>query len=96
MIHIGTKSTLRFLSKSHLFTSQLLQKNSRPAVLCNFQSFSTGKDDVKVEEPKKSVGIFEKLWGKESSVAAPTFKNRWAMVVPALMTHICIGNFHFH
>jgi hypothetical protein len=55
------------------------------------QQFFSSNYDVKPKPTNSSGGILTKFWGKESNVASPNFKNRWAMLVPALMTHICIG-----
>jgi hypothetical protein len=53
------------------------------------RSFSQVPDQKPVEEKK---GFFDRLWGSDSSVAAPSFRNRWAMVVPAVAAHVCIGS----
>ena len=37
--------------------------------------------------PQRSLSLL----GPEKSIAAPDFKNRWAMAVPAFITHLCIG-----
>ncbi|CAM9460649.1 unnamed protein product, partial [Discosporangium mesarthrocarpum] len=47
-------------------------------------------DDGK-KETKAPRGFLEKLMGKESDVAPPDFTNRWHMVIPAFVTHMCIG-----
>lgn len=40
---------------------------------------------------EKKDGFLAKTFGPESSIAQPSFKNRWAMFVPAFATHICLG-----
>jgi hypothetical protein len=54
------------------------------------KSFSSSAETPKTEKP---VSLIDRLWGKEASVAPESFKSRWLMVVPALMTHVCIGKF---
>ncbi|CAM9370394.1 unnamed protein product [Chrysoparadoxa australica] len=39
-----------------------------------------------------SSGLLSKWMGPETSVADPSFTNRWAMVAPAFLTHMCIGS----
>ncbi|CAM9966413.1 unnamed protein product [Scytosiphon promiscuus] len=52
-----------------------------------------GAADDKKDEPKPAAqGYFSKLMSKESCVASPDFTNRWAMVAPAFLTHMCIGS----
>lgn len=41
---------------------------------------------------EKKSSIFQKIWGFDSCTAAPEFKNRWMMVVPAFLTHMSIGS----
>ncbi len=53
--------------------------------------FSTSQDENKDNKPK-NVSFIEKYFGEEASVASPSFKNRWAMVLPAFLTHMCIGS----
>ena len=49
------------------------------------KKFST---DTKIPE---TGSLFSKLFGPESNVASPTFKNRWLMVIPAFTTQMCLG-----
>ncbi|CAM9425047.1 unnamed protein product [Hapterophycus canaliculatus] len=52
-----------------------------------------GSAEDKKDEPKaEAQGYFSKLMSKESCVASPDFTNRWAMVAPAFLTHMCIGS----
>ncbi|CAM9419845.1 unnamed protein product [Sphacelaria rigidula] len=48
-------------------------------------SVDEGKDGA---EPQG----FMRMMGKDSCVAAPDYTNRWAMVAPAFLTHMCIGS----
>lgn len=36
--------------------------------------------------------FFQKWFGPQSYRASPNFKNRWLMVLPAFLTHLCIGS----
>ncbi len=45
-----------------------------------------------IKEDNKNIGIIDKYFGKESCEASPTFKNRWAMAVPAFLSHMCVGS----
>jgi MFS family permease len=56
------------------------------------RAFSTEQKSSSDNSSPKKTSLIERLYGVESNVAAPTFKNRWAMVVPAVATHICIGS----
>lgn len=56
------------------------------------RAFSTGSTDQKEEPPKEKGGFLNRLYGKESNSASPSFKNRWAMILPAMMAHMCIGS----
>ncbi|CAN0231456.1 unnamed protein product [Pylaiella littoralis] len=52
-----------------------------------------GSTEEKSQEPKPgAVGFLSRVMGKESCVASPDFTNRWAMVAPAFLTHMCIGS----
>lgn len=55
----------------------------RPIPQCRWQS-SAG------QPPKLSA--FDKLFGPQTVEAKPSFTNRWAIVVPAFLTHMCIGS----
>jgi MFS family permease len=88
MILRAGRSSLAFVSRRCPHDVRLLAKGLSGVS----QPFSTISDKPEAEE-KKSKGIVERLWGKESNVASPNFKSRWAMIVPALMTHVCIGNY---
>ncbi len=59
----------------------------------NIRSLSSAPDnnEPKVEEKKKG-GFLDRLFGVESNISSPTFKNRWLMVAPAFATHMCIGS----
>jgi MFS family permease len=48
-------------------------------------------EDKKEDKPAPK-GLFDKLYGLESNVASKDFTNRWAMVIPAFATHMCIGS----
>ncbi|CAB1098230.1 unnamed protein product [Ectocarpus sp. CCAP 1310/34] len=50
-----------------------------------------GSTEDKKDEPEAK-GFLSKLMSKESCVASPSFTNRWAMVAPAFLTHMCIGS----
>lgn len=53
---------------------------------------SVRKSYLSTERPQeKSTGVIDRLFGLESCEAAPTFRNRWAMAVPAFLTHMSIG-----
>ena len=36
--------------------------------------------------------FFQKYFGPDTYRALPSFKNRWLMVLPAFLTHLCIGS----
>lgn len=63
-------------------------------VISSFSHFSTSdsKDNKKDTPAAAKGGFLDSLYGKESNYAPASFKNRWLMVVPAFMTHICIGS----
>lgn len=45
------------------------------------------------EPPKEQPMTFIQKWfGPQNVKASPTFNKRWLMVVPAFMTHFCIGS----
>jgi hypothetical protein len=44
------------------------------------------------EEQKEPKGLWNRLFGAQTVHAAPDYKNRWLMVLPAFATHICIGS----
>jgi len=44
-------------------------------------------EDLNEEKP----GFFDKYLGPKSSLANDNFSNRWLMVPPAFLTHMCIG-----
>ncbi len=54
------------------------------------------QQDVPPLPPVKSSFLtskfFQKWFGPQTYRASPTFKNRWLMVLPAFMTHLCIGS----
>jgi hypothetical protein len=103
--HINKTLKLRFIARNYklnpLLTPQVtaLPLNSITLNPSNRYFSSTGNGEKPVEKVQK-LSLFDRWFGKEASVASPTFKNRWAMVVPAVLTHICIGkssseiNFH--
>jgi len=46
---------------------------------------------VEAEIPKKQ-SMWDKYMGPQADQASPSFRNRWAMVAPAFLTHMCIGS----
>lgn len=56
----------------------------------NKRAFSQISTPEKSESKDNS--LWERWFGKESTVAPASFKNRWAMVVPAIAGHMCIGS----
>eukprot|EP01040_Poterioochromonas_malhamensis_P010003 gene10003-10869_t len=95
--HINKTLKLRFIARNYklnpLLTPQVtaLPLNSITLNPSNRYFSSTGNGEKPVEKVQK-LSLFDRWFGKEASVASPTFKNRWAMVVPAVLTHICIGS----
>mgnify|MGYP003385286262 FL=1 len=65
-------------------TSQHLHSYDLPS-----RGFSSSSDDIKKTE---NTGFLEQYFGKEATEASPEFSNRWAMAVPAFVTHMCIGS----
>lgn len=53
-----------------------------------FSTQSSSSEPAKKYESKP--GFFN--LSLESNIASPTFTNRWAMLVPAVFTHLCIGS----
>ncbi len=45
----------------------------------------------KSDKNVKNKGFFDKFWGFDSNVASKDFNNKWLMVAPAFITHMCIG-----
>ena len=54
------------------------------------RSMSTAST-VEAETPKKQ-SMWDKYMGPQADQASPSFRNRWAMVAPAFLTHMCIGS----
>lgn len=56
--------------------------------------FSSSSDDNQKMDNKTGTGsgFIDKYFGKEATQASPEFSNRWAMAVPAFVTHMCIGS----
>lgn len=61
--------------------------------------FSSPPDDLNKNEKKEmhtgtgtGTGLIDKFFGKEATEASPDFSNRWAIAVPAFVTHMCIGS----
>lgn len=54
--------------------------------------FSSRIDETepRIIDPKQN--WLEKYFGKQSCEAAPTFRNRWAMMIPAFATQMSIGS----
>ncbi|CAM9336130.1 unnamed protein product [Choristocarpus tenellus] len=57
-----------------------------------FMSATSNPLDDRKTEQKPPQGFIERVMGRDSCVASPAFTNRWAMVVPAFATHMCIGS----
>jgi MFS family permease len=51
------------------------------------RSFSSSK-----AEPEKKPGFIQRLVGPQTVIASSSFKNRYMMMLPAFLTHICIGS----
>lgn len=54
-----------------------------------FSTVCSSSDDDKAV--KTELGLFDRTFGKQSCEAAPSFKNRWLMAVPAFATHMYIS-----
>lgn len=57
----------------------------------NKRSLSSTPAPQQAPVEEKKDGLWERWFGKEALVASESFKNRWAMVVPAIACHMCIG-----
>lgn len=54
------------------------------------REMSTSSEET--DKPAKPQGFIDKYFSREACIADEGFKNRWAMVVPAFMTQLCIGS----
>lgn len=75
-----------FKTKKH-YTSLSPFNTSR-----HFSSSSNSNDKPAESKEPKKLGFFERIWGFDSNVASESFTNRWAMVLPAFATHVCVGS----
>jgi 3-polyprenyl-4-hydroxybenzoate decarboxylase len=55
------------------------------------KSFSSAKIEETAPKVDQKKSIVEKLWGKEASIASSSFKSRWLMLIPVMMTQMSIG-----
>jgi hypothetical protein len=88
----GSKTWSRSNSKSD--TSGYEFKPLLPGLGISSRDLSTDSKET-TEAPaaaEKPQGFLSRLLSREASVASPEFTNRWAMVVPAFVTHMCIGS----
>lgn len=84
------------ISHSRHITSHLNKHNFRhvkfsPSVLSSATFSSSADNKLEANESKKG-GMLDRIWGPDSNIASKTFTNRWAMIIPAFFTHMCIGS----
>lgn len=94
-------STIRFARTLKYSEKLLLQKKniefSTPAVANGVRLYSSSSANVSSvttptpEPPKEKKGLFDRIFGAEASIAPENFTNRWAMAVPAFLTHLSLG-----
>lgn len=60
--------------------------------LMSFRQFSAETQKEQTSSAPANKSLVEKLWGLESNVADKSFKSRWMITIPAVVTHICIGS----
>lgn len=92
--HVNKSLKLRLIARNYKLNPLLTPQLTAPLNSITFPSnryFSSTGNVGKPSEKVEKLSLFDRWFGKEASVASPTFKNRWAMVVPAVLTHICIG-----
>jgi hypothetical protein len=96
MLHLGrivSSNKLGCVIKSKSLIFQRQQNVALNHLLDSSKLFSTSSaPDQKPATETKPKGFLDKLFGPDSNVAAPTFKNRWSMLLPAIAAHICIGS----
>jgi hypothetical protein len=76
--------------RSALHTAGISNRNRLPEFPPSFvgtSAFSTATED-----PPKEQSFLDRALGPDTVWAEPTFTNRWAMVIPAFATHMCIGS----
>jgi MFS family permease len=83
------RNLTRIVKPSQNVKSNTWNKVFKQQSVDNFRAFST--TNVDSNESAKKSGVIDRLFGFESNVASSTFNNRWLMVAPAFMTHLCIG-----
>jgi MFS family permease len=88
MLRLSTRS-LRLPRRLTLSALSAFQESQNVGNEVAVRNFSSTPDDTQLT-PKS--GLFEKYFGLESNIAPESFKNRWAMVVPAFITHMAIGS----
>lgn len=55
-------------------------------------SFSSVPPQNPQSQSDSKLSFMQKYFGPQTVKASPNFKNRWLMVIPAFMTHFCIGS----
>jgi MFS family permease len=101
MIRNNATTAARFARSLRTAEKLLLQKEcvhlSKPAFASGIRSYSSknGLNQASLSptpEPlSEKKGWFDRIFGKEASVAPETFTNRWAMAIPAFLTHVSLG-----
>jgi MFS family permease len=51
-----------------------------------------GRRQLRYQTTDSKLSTFDKIFGPQTVEAKPSFKNRWLIVAPAFMTHMCIGS----
>lgn len=66
----------------------------RPANKHNYLFSSNNQAPIEPTPPKSffSSPVFLKYFGPKTYIASPRFKNRWLMVLPCVLSNLCIGS----
>ncbi len=87
---LRVSKTFAISAKRSIYARSLQHIKLESNLIPNKRSFSESPSPEQSEVKNKS--LWERWFGKESTVAPASFKNRWAMVVPAIAGHMCIGS----
>lgn len=88
-------SATRF-ARSVKWTEKLLQQKENrvsSTILTNSRAFSSTNttSTPTPEPPKEKKGWFDRIFSAEASIAPENYRNRWAMAIPAFITHVSLG-----
>ena len=80
------------LARGVLLRRTVARGVARPAWAAReVRSLGASSSTTAFEPPPRAPGPLMRLLGPDTAVASPGFTNRWAMMVPAFTTHLCLG-----